>query len=140
MKFCNNTKFTLPKQSQRDLDPSYKMDLYLCDYFGRKKLRLITEEIGYYVIIYVSLGISFDEIYVSLDCCITVLWHPINMNYVFNIYVLYSFFNVLTLLQLEKAKIVYNFGILAFLSAIWLMGNNEIFYFSELYKTHFSEI
>ena len=29
------------------LDPSYKTDLDLCDCFGRKKLRLITEEIRY---------------------------------------------------------------------------------------------
>ena len=28
-------------------------------------------------------GISFDEISVSLYCCITGLWHPINMKYVF---------------------------------------------------------
>ena len=27
-------------------------------------------------------GISFGEISVSLDCCITKLWHPINKNYV----------------------------------------------------------
>ena len=30
------------------------------------------------------MGISFDEISVSLDCCITELLHPINTNYVFN--------------------------------------------------------
>ena len=28
-------------------------------------------------------GISFDEILVSLDCCITGLWHPIYKNSVF---------------------------------------------------------
>ena len=51
MKFCYNTNFaiipiltlTIPK----DLDPSYKTDLDLWDYFGRKKLRLIIEEIRY---------------------------------------------------------------------------------------------
>ena len=32
---------------------------------------------------YVTWGTSFDEMLVSLDCCITGLWHPINMNYVF---------------------------------------------------------
>ena len=37
--FLNNPK---------DLDPSYKTDLDLWDCFGRKKLRLITEEIGYH--------------------------------------------------------------------------------------------
>ena len=31
----------------KDLDPSYKTDLDLLDCFGRKKLRLITEEIRY---------------------------------------------------------------------------------------------
>ena len=31
-----------------------------------------------------DMGIFFDEISVSLDCCITELWHPINTNYVFN--------------------------------------------------------
>ena len=36
--FLNNPK---------DLDPSYKTDLDLWDCFGRKKLRLITEEIRY---------------------------------------------------------------------------------------------
>ena len=36
--FLNNPK---------DLDPSYKMDLDLWDCFGRKKLRLIIEEIRY---------------------------------------------------------------------------------------------
>ena len=36
--FLNNPK---------DLDPSYKTDLDLWDYFGRKKLRLIIEEIRY---------------------------------------------------------------------------------------------
>ena len=38
----------------------------------------------YYVITYVTWGTSFDEIPVSLDCCITGLWQPINRNYVFN--------------------------------------------------------
>ena len=33
---------------------------------------------------YVVWGISFDEILVSLDSCITKLKHPINKNYVFN--------------------------------------------------------
>ena len=36
--FLNNPK---------DLDPSYKMDLDLWDCFGRKNLRLLTEEIRY---------------------------------------------------------------------------------------------
>ena len=36
-----------------------------------------------YVITYVIWDISFDEISVLLDCCITGLWHPINKNYVF---------------------------------------------------------
>ena len=39
----------------------------------------------YYVIINVTLGISFDVISVSLDCCIIGVWHPINRNYVNNI-------------------------------------------------------
>ena len=40
----------------------------------------------YYVITSESViwGIFFDEISVSLDRCITGLWHPINRNYVFN--------------------------------------------------------
>ena len=36
-----------------------------------------------YVITYVTWGISSEEILVSLDCCITELWHPINMDNVF---------------------------------------------------------
>ena len=39
--------------------------------------------LSYYVIIYVTLGISFDELSVSLDCCIIELWHPMKRNYVF---------------------------------------------------------
>ena len=36
----------LPVQNNlKDLDPSYKMDLDLLDCFGRKTLRLISEEI-----------------------------------------------------------------------------------------------
>ena len=30
-----------------------------------------------------DLGIFFDDISFSLDCCVTRLWHPINTNYVF---------------------------------------------------------
>ena len=36
MKFCFNTSFTFPKQSQ-DLAPSYEMDLDFWDCFGIKK-------------------------------------------------------------------------------------------------------
>ena len=39
------TIFTFPN-NPKDLDPSYKTDLDFCYCFGRKKLRLITEEIG----------------------------------------------------------------------------------------------
>ena len=46
MKFCYNTNFTLPKQSQRSRSV-LQADLDLWDCFGRKKLRLITEEIRY---------------------------------------------------------------------------------------------
>ena len=46
MKFCYNMSCTLHKQSQ-DLDLSYKTDLDFWDCFGRKQLRLITEEIWY---------------------------------------------------------------------------------------------
>ena len=48
MQFCCNKGLTLPKQSQ-DLDQSYKMDLDFWDCFGRKKHRLISEEIRYLV-------------------------------------------------------------------------------------------
>ena len=41
--FLNNSK---------DLDPSYKTDLALWDCFGRKKLCLITEEIGYMMVFF----------------------------------------------------------------------------------------
>ena len=44
MKFYFNTLFFLPKQSQRS-SPSYKTDLDFWESFGRKKLRLIAEEI-----------------------------------------------------------------------------------------------
>ena len=37
----------------------------------------------YFVITFVTWGISFDEMSVSLDCCETGLWYPINTNYVF---------------------------------------------------------
>ena len=45
MKFCYNTSFTLSKHSQKDLDPSFKMDLDIWDCLGRKKLCLIAKEI-----------------------------------------------------------------------------------------------
>ena len=35
------------KTTNQQLDPSYKMDLDLWDCFGRKKIRLISEEIRY---------------------------------------------------------------------------------------------
>ena len=44
----------------------------------------------YYVIMYVTWGISFDEISVSQDCCITWLWHTINKYYVFKKFWLYG--------------------------------------------------
>ena len=47
MKFCYNTNSTLPKQCQSSR--SYKTDLELLDCFGRKKTRLISEEIRYLV-------------------------------------------------------------------------------------------
>ena len=46
MKFCYNTNYTF-LTNRKDLDPSYKTDLDLWDCFGRKNLRLITEEIRY---------------------------------------------------------------------------------------------
>ena len=46
MQFCCNTGFTLPKQSQRSRS-SDKTDLDFWDCFGRKKHRLISEEIRY---------------------------------------------------------------------------------------------
>ena len=51
-------------------------------------------------------GISFDEISVSLVCCITGLWHPINRNYVFKS------------TQLLRA---------AFATPYWLLPNHLIF-------------
>ena len=49
MKFCYNTSFTLPTQSQH-LDPSYKLDLDFWDCFGRKKkLSIIAKEIRFLV-------------------------------------------------------------------------------------------
>ena len=57
----------------------------------------------YYVITCVAWGIFFDEISVSLDCCITGLWHPINRNYVFNVKIiiicdLFSYFKIMKIL------------------------------------------
>ena len=40
----------------------------------------------YCVITCVTWGIFFDKLSISLDCCITGLWHPINRNYVFKNY------------------------------------------------------
>ena len=48
MQFCCNTGFTLPN-NPKDLDPSDKTDLDFWDCFGRKKHRLISEEIRYMV-------------------------------------------------------------------------------------------
>ena len=50
-----------------------------------------------------GMGIFFDEISVSLDCCITGLWHPINRNYVFNVKIiiicdLFSYFKIMKIL------------------------------------------
>ena len=40
----------------------------------------------YHVITNITWGISFDGISVSLDCCITWIWNPMNKNFVFNVY------------------------------------------------------
>ena len=42
----------LPFQNNlKDLDPSYKTDLDLWDCFGRKKIRLVSEEIRYDIVL-----------------------------------------------------------------------------------------
>ena len=45
MKFCNNTNFTLPKQSQRSRSVLQDGSRSLGLFWKEKKLRLITEEI-----------------------------------------------------------------------------------------------
>ena len=52
-----------------------------------KKQKVVPLHIGFITLLcnyQLTLGISFDEISVSLNCCITGSWHPANKNYVFD--------------------------------------------------------